>query len=393
VRVLSLVADPGIPLNGRKGASIHVLAFRKALLQAGHEVQVLAAGAGERARAEPDAFMAIDTRAARGAARSQAAQDWILEHQERIADWARADVVLERLSLYPGAGGALCRRLNALRVLEVNAPLAEETARHRALDDFDRALALEQAAIAEADGVLTVSRELTRRAAALRGDASGVLHLPNGVDLDRPRPTPEATRMLRVALGIPERRCVVNFLGSLKPWHGVADLVESMKQAVGAGADLHLLIVGDGPERERLEVQVRSAGLAGRATFTGAVPAQQVPHFLAASDIGAAPYPDLPGFYFSPLKIAEYAAAGLPVVMSALDDLTDLLPSGSGSITVPAGDVPATAAALLRLAADPDERRTLGRLALEHARRHLDWTTRVTQFERLVSGVASLRPA
>ena len=384
MRVLSLVADPGIPLNGRKGASIHVLAFREALLRAGHDAQVLAVGAGSKARVDAGSFMTIEVGGAQGEDRFKSAQDWIFRNEDHIADWSRADVVLERLSLFPGAVGSLCRRLGAARVLEVNAPLAEETAKHRTLKDFDQALKLEQTAIREADGVITVSRELTRRAAALRGEGATVLHLPNGVDLDRPRPTPAATAALRKQLGIPKQRCVVNFLGSLKPWHGVAQLVESVERAVHAGSDLHLLVVGDGPEREHLESMVKTGGLTDRTTFTGAVPSEQVPEYLACCDVGSAPYPELPGFYFSPLKVGEYAAAGLPVVMSALDDLTDLLPVGRGSITVPPGDVQATASALERLARDPAERTSLGRRSLEHARKHLDWTHRVGQFEGLV---------
>jgi glycosyltransferase involved in cell wall biosynthesis len=80
------------------------------------------------------------------------------------------------------------------------------------------------------------------------------------------------------------------------------------------------VFIGDGPELPR--VRAMAAGLDG-IVFTGAVPHELMPASLAACDIGVAPFdigrhrPLALGFYWSPLKIFEYMAAGLPVVAPA----------------------------------------------------------------------------
>ena len=74
---------------------------------------------------------------------------------------------------------------------------------------------------------------------------------------------------------------------------------------------VRLLIVGDGPERPRLEEHLRSHGLQEAACFTGAVNPGAVPGLLASMDVAVAPYPSLASFYFSPLKVFEYLTAGL----------------------------------------------------------------------------------
>lgn len=79
----------------------------------------------------------------------------------------------------------------------------------------------------------------------------------------------------------------------------------------------HLLIVGDGPEREKLERQAESSGLRSDTTFTGKIPYDEVPHYMAAMDIAVAPYKG-ENFYQSPMPIFEYMAMGKPIVASSM---------------------------------------------------------------------------
>ena len=99
-----------------------------------------------------------------------------------------------------------------------------------------------------------------------------------------------------------------------------------------------------------------------------------MPLHLAGSAIGVAPYPDLGGEqqqYFSPLKVYEYLAAGLPVVASAVGQLPQIL-SEIGTL-VPPSDPAALAAAIDRLAADPGLRAELGRRGREQAEERHSW--------------------
>src|SRR5207247_157692 len=140
-----------------------------------------------------------------------------------------------------------------------------------------------------------------------------------------PREADPMARELRRRLG---SGFVVGFVGSLKPWHGVDTLVEAFRMLRAARPDAHLLLVGEGPSREALERRVASRGLGEAVSFTGAVPYHEIPHYLAAMDVAVAPHAASNHFYFSPIKIFEYLAAGCPVVASAIGQIAELLVDG-----------------------------------------------------------------
>ena len=93
--------------------------------------------------------------------------------------------------------------------------------------------------------------------------------------------------------------------------------------------------------------------------LTGKVAPHEVPGWLARMDIAVAPYPADRDFYFSPLKILEYMAAGLPVVASAVGDIPAVVQHERTGILVPPGDIDALSDAMLRLARHPQLRHQL----------------------------------
>jgi glycosyltransferase involved in cell wall biosynthesis len=95
--------------------------------------------------------------------------------------------------------------------------------------------------------------------------------------------------------------------------------------------------------------------------------------------VAVAPYPPLEQFYFSPLKVYEYLAAGLPVVATRVGELPTALDEGRLGVLVPPGEPVALADALARLRDDPAERRRLGRAGRDAAVRHHDWTSGVAR--------------
>jgi len=122
-------------------------------------------------------------------------------------------------------------------------------------------------------------------------------------------------------------------------------------------------------------------------TFTGAVSHEKIPALLASADIAVAPYLPLNDFYFSPLKLGEYLAAGLPVVVTACGDLDPLLRDGVSSLRVPPGDVPALARALRRLTGDPELRQRLGRAGRRVAEDHLSLEAATAKLVRLLESL------
>src|SRR5262249_29411154 len=135
---------------------------------------------------------------------------------------------------------------------------------------------------------------------------------------------------------------------------------EAFAQLVANHTGARLLIVGDGPERGSLADRSTDLGLVDEVVFTGAVSPSEVPAFLASMDVALAPYPNLARFYFSPLKVYEYMAAGLPVVASCIGQLEELIEPGVNGLLVPPGDAKALQAALQTLRTDAGLCRRLG---------------------------------
>ena len=119
--------------------------------------------------------------------------------------------------------------------------------------------------------------------------------------------------------------------------------------------------------------------------LAGAVPHSEVPLWLERADVGVAPYPELEDFYFSPLKVVEYMAAGLPVVASSVGQLRELIQDGKTGLLVSPGDAESLALALLRLAEDRRLRLRMGRRARERAERRHDWSRVTDRIEKVLT--------
>ena len=101
---------------------------------------------------------------------------------------------------------------------------------------------------------------------------------------------------------------------------------------------MRLLVVGDGPERSQIEGDLAARGLREAVEFTGSVDPSEIPGLLASMDAAVAPYSNLRDFYFSPLKVYEYMAAGRAVVASRIGQLDGLIEHGVSGLLCTPGD-------------------------------------------------------
>jgi glycosyltransferase involved in cell wall biosynthesis len=374
MRVAYVCADPGVPVFGRKGCSVHVQEVVRSLTRSGAAVTLIAARAGGAAPAELETLdlqmlpsRVEDDPAGRERA-GLAANELVNEVLELEGPF---DLAYERYSLWSHAGMEYARASGIPGVLEVNAPLIEEQLEHRGLIDRATAEWVAERAFGAATVLLAVSSEvaayLEERFPAARGR---VRVLPNGVNPDR---FPAGTEAASPA---PRGVFTVGFLGTLKPWHGLGVLAEAFAALHRQAPASRLLVVGDGPERASLAADLCSHGVAAAADFTGAVEPSQVPGLLASMDVGVAPYEE-GHFYFSPLKVYEYMAAGLPVVASRIGQLSGLIRDGVTGVLCPPGDPAALAGALDRLRLDPARCLPMGKTARAEVLREHTWDARV----------------
>ena len=110
----------------------------------------------------------------------------------------------------------------------------------------------------------------------------------------------------------------------------------SKTEAIASGASLHLTCIGEGPTWEAARRRASHSAAAEHIVFVGQVPHDEVARYLASSHVGVAPFSPRHfralelGWFWSPIKIFEYLAAGLPVLTADIPELRELLPGTVG---------------------------------------------------------------
>lgn len=375
MRVAYICADPGIPVFGTKGASVHVQEVVKGMLQKGLDVTLFA----RRLDGEtPEALKNLKIRLLpplpkdSAEARARAALAANKNTVALLKAEGPFDLVYERYSLWSDAGMEFARKHGCAGILEVNAPLIEEQKQHRELPLEAEAQALAESVFAAADAMIAVSPGVKQYLETFPAVQGRVHVVANGVSLERFAPAVEknAARLGRLKNG---GAATVGFLGTLKPWHGLGTLVEAWALLRAQKPETRLLIVGDGPEYEAVKNRIDALGFSDGVTFSGAVQPDHVPHWLAQMDLAVAPYPDMEHFYFSPLKIYEYMAAGIPVVATRVGHLESVVSDGLNGVLVEAENPQAMAGCMARLLDSSDTLRRLGAAARKTAEQEHSW--------------------
>ena len=408
MKILYVCADLGVPVLGRKGASVHVRAMADAFVRAGHETILAAAVLNKSPWESPATTAATLLPVPPGAATREAVIAFkrlpellelkdslpgeirrVLYHDELLAVLRQRfgsdppDVVYERASLYGTVGAQLASEVGVPLVLEVNSPIAVEQATYRGTGMLELAERAERYAVRHASVVAVVSENLRGHVEALGADSSRVHVVPNGVDLHRFHPGPPTS----VARS-PKEGPVLGFVGNLRPWHGVELLPEVLARVASRHPTARLRIAGDGPLRETVAARARELGVADRVELLGSVAHDRMPEVIRSFDIALAPYPqdDRHPFYFSPLKLFEYMASGVPVVASDVGQVAEVLTDESAGSLCPAGDPGAMADACLALLEDPGAHAAKARRGPEIVAARYTWDGNARRILALVSG-------
>jgi len=394
MRLLYVCSDFGIVPSGVKGASIHLRAITAALAARGCDVALLSPRPGPDAdhaarRLLPPGCPLVDElvkplkrwmagrglgdalpRDLRGLCYSAWAPDVALK-AIATGDGPGPQAVIERMSLFSTVGMDIAEALEVPLILEVNAILTDEAESFRTLHLRDLATEIEHRVFERADAILAVSRELKQGLVA-RGVPEQKVHIvPNGADAAffELRHDAKATRS---AIRL-DGEFTVGFVGSLKPWHGVDLLLRAFARLTRVLSGARLLIVGTGPEEEKLQTLAVELGIAGAVHFRGAVEHREVAPLVGAMDVAVAPFRSMAGFYFSPIKLFEYMAAERCIVASRLGQIESVIAHGEDGLLVAPDDETALFEALESLAALPHVRRALGEGARTKARAHFTW--------------------
>ena len=112
------------------------------------------------------------------------------------------------------------------------------------------------------------------------------------------------------------------FIGSLRKWHGLDQIILAMVQLRERFPDMYLLLVGDGEERGKVEKLISKNQLEGRVLMVGEKPFREIPIYINSADICLGSFIEKPGI--SPLKIYEYMACGKPLICNSAGGLDAL---------------------------------------------------------------------
>jgi glycosyltransferase involved in cell wall biosynthesis len=294
--VLVLCGDAGIPIHGPSGASNHLRSVVRALAELGHEVRIaaprLADDRGHWDHPLPASLVTCEPRSFPSFLRERG-ETWGARRlaTRAIAGWT-PDLIWERHALFVDAGQRLAARLGCPRVVELNAPLSLERTHIRSPG---RARRLEGESLRSADSVAAVSAWLAQWAIQDAGCAGHrVHHIPNGSDVTLGNPSVWRERFGQDTL-------LIGFVGSCRPWHQLHRLGPILDVLPDAVA----VVVGDGPCPPPHHARLH---------HVGRVQPTDLDDLLAAFDVGLNLGDDHSRPWSCPLKLADYAASGLPII-------------------------------------------------------------------------------
>jgi glycosyltransferase involved in cell wall biosynthesis len=226
-----------------------------------------------------------------------------------------------------------------------------------------------------ADAVVVLDDVMQAEALSAGFDPRRIRRMQNGIDTATFRPSMPRLAAQK-ALGL-EGKMIVLSMGRLSAQKNLPLLFKVFAAAARQNPSLHLLVLGDGPDREALEMLVKSLDITGRVTFAGNQ--ADVRPYLAASDVFALPSAS-EGISNA---LLEAAAAGLVCLATPVGGNADVLDNGRCGLLLPLDDPTAWTDALLQVAASPALREKLGAAASERISSEYDFNVIGERVEKM----------
>jgi PEP-CTERM/exosortase A-associated glycosyltransferase len=269
---------------------------------------------------------------------------------------------------------------------------------------YELARRVETYVLSRADAVVTICETLRGELAPRSGDATKVFVVANGVDAGAFVPQAPSAEA-RATYGLASKR-VILYVGTFQPYEGLSLLVESLPQVLAHVRDAQLVIVGgsaslayrggslQGTQEEVLARVIAKTGLGAHVTLTGRVPHDQVANLYSIADCVVYPrvYTRTTALT-TPLKPLEAMAMAMPVIVSDLAPMRELVSDGETGLTFPAGDGKALAARCVALLRDAAARARLGRAAREAVLAERQWPNLVRRYGEVYARAIEVRSA
>lgn len=360
-------------LSKRTGQRTHVIQLCTELAKQGHEVCLFTHSANTEEDRLPFAWMTVRVIPIfHGISYQLSLLLYLLWRGAR----ARPTLMYARTLAYTFSPALVARMLKVPLILEVNGFVLDEVRMSNPDIKMWRVSltrVLEGWRCRVADQIIVVTdglAELLENSYGLEMDKITVI--PNGVDTKLF--TVRDARASKRRLGLCGDESHVCFVGSLVKWQGVETLVRASARVLQEFPGVRFLVVGDGPERDKLEALAQSLGTAGQFCFTGYLAPTRVAEHVSASDVCVAPFTADRNqrIGLSPLKVFEYMASARPIVASNVRGLEVLEQQRAGLLVEP-DNISALANGIVRLLRHAAVRQQMGRNGRRLVGDHLTW--------------------
>jgi len=233
-------------------------------------------------------------------------------------------------------------------------------------------VALERWSATHADMVLVNSSSVAAEVIAEGGDPKRIRIVPCGIDPDRytSQLSPARRAAFRLSLCAPDH-LLITYAGRLDLEKGIDTLINSLSGLRVRHPHVSLVMAGKGVLQETIQAHVRELDLEDCVSLIGYLQGDVLRAFYAASDIHVCPSSYEP---FG-LVAVEAMAAGVPVIVSNVGGLADIVATEAIGLRVAPKDVSGWMTALDRLCADAPLRQSLGRAGQAHVRAQYAWTS------------------
>ncbi len=238
---------------------------------------------------------------------------------------------------------------------------------------------LETHVVRRADAVTTICQGLHDDLLARGVDAERLTVIPNAVDVER-FAQPVELDALRQHLGLAGKR-VIGFLGSFYAYEGLDLLIAAMPAVLHELPDVHLLLVGGGPEAHALRQQVMTLGLESAVSFIGRVPHDAIHEYYGLIELFAYPRHSLRlTELVTPLKPLEAMAQGGLVLASDVGGHRELIRHDVTGVLFPAEDASALARACIDLLNDAQRAQRLRVAGQSFVKLERSWSASVARY-------------
>lgn len=247
---------------------------------------------------------------------------------------------------------------------------------------------LELSAMKGAGRIVAISQGIRDSIIGAGADSRKIEIVPNGVDTGIFTPLPPDQQLLKT---LDLSGCfVVGFIGSLRRLEGLDQLIEAFKIIRPLEPRARLVIVGEGPERKRLEALANEYRLNGVVRFTGLVPHDQILQYYSIMDILGYPRIDARiNHAVTPLKPLEAMAMKKICVASDVGGLKELVSDGVTGILFERGNASQLAEKIMSLAIDKTLRDKIAARSYDFVHKVREWSVIASRYAEIYHNAGS----